>query len=302
MKLRRGRPKRADRARRLEAARRMRQAWEAGGVLAEMVAASGVGANTIGAIAKADGWSLEARASALAAKRTAQIEAVSPIARVTVVDGHVTCRTCGESRPVACFRRTNRGGECLRSVCRRCIKRRHRRPRAALREAARQAKQEARDRRRHLIALRTLLRVFFAQRCADEGRSVDTVEYRARWDRDPLFRERERTRQKAYKHANPHVAAGWGDKRKRQVAQASDGTLTGKVVRRLFAEATLCPYCAVDMLNDEKTLDHMEPVSRGGAHSLTNVLVCCRACNIEKSDTPYDAWLVRVRQRAGVAA
>lgn len=63
----------------------------------------------------------------------------------------------------------------------------------------------------------------------------------------------------------------------------SDGTLTPSVVGRLFAEAKVCPYCNVEMSPRVKELDHVMPLSKGGKHSITNVVVCCRPCNRAKA-------------------
>ena len=64
---------------------------------------------------------------------------------------------------------------------------------------------------------------------------------------------------------------------------ASDGTLTPSVLRRLFARAKDCPYCHVTMRSQDKSLDHIVPLARGGKHSITNVVVACLRCNMAKS-------------------
>jgi 5-methylcytosine-specific restriction endonuclease McrA len=236
-------------------------------------------------------------------------------------DGTGTCSQCGETMPLAAFfpDRAVPGG--YRKRCRECsradriaLKRQARRRNGALpreellrtqREAAESRKAVRRrvweERQAHpLNQLRRLLFALFEARCAQQGRRPEAVEYKARWDRDPAFRERERQRQQRFKHANPHIAARWGERRKQQAAATSDGTLTHDVLRALFDEADLCPYCAVQMEAGDKTLDHREPLSLGGAHSVSNVLVCCRRCNIEKRDTPWAEWLGVVASRASL--
>lgn len=82
-----------------------------------------------------------------------------------------------------------------------------------------------------------------------------------------------------------------------------DGTLTPAVVGRLFAEAVECVYCERIMGDGEKTLDHVQPRSRGGAHSIANVVVCCRSCNSAKHARSLGEWLdvLRRRRRARAA-
>jgi hypothetical protein len=231
------------------------------------------------------------------------------------------CSKCGEVRQPSEF-------AVGQGVCRKCARNRARRrspesrQRDAAKEAHRQGKSyrtraETRARTAERLAeqnarnvpteasmrdqFRTLLRRLFAQRCAEVGESADTLRYAARWKSSSDFRARERQRQQQFKHAHPDAVARNGDRRKKRVALTADGTLTPRVVAALFAKASLCPYCAVDLDQSTMALDHMEPIARGGLHTLSNVVVCCRACNLEKRDLPYDQWLTRVRVRAGVA-
>jgi hypothetical protein len=73
-------------------------------------------------------------------------------------------------------------------------------------------------------------------------------------------------------------------RRQREVAQ-SDGTLTVPAMRKLFSVAKTCPMCGNRFSKDKpKSLDHVVPLAKGGPHSLSNVSVVCRPCNILKSD------------------
>jgi 5-methylcytosine-specific restriction endonuclease McrA len=121
--------------------------------------------------------------------------------------------------------------------------------------------------------------------------------YRAKYEREA---QAERSRVRVYKHANPEAVARHGDVRKQRAATQSDGTLTPSVVRQLFADACMCPYCAMPIDEGEKTLDHKEPLSRGGAHSISNVLICCRRCNAEKHNKQWVDWLIFIAGRVGI--
>jgi CRISPR/Cas system Type II protein with McrA/HNH and RuvC-like nuclease domain len=46
-----------------------------------------------------------------------------------------------------------------------------------------------------------------------------------------------------------------------------------------------CAYCGSD---EELTIDHIVPQSKGGINFLTNVVCCCRKCNANKS---HDDWI-----------
>jgi 5-methylcytosine-specific restriction endonuclease McrA len=118
------------------------------------------------------------------------------------------------------------------------------------------------------------------------------AKYRERYR---LRGDAERERQKIYKHANPDKVANWEEKRKMLAAAQSDGTLTRGVVGRMFADAKDCPYCCEPVSVGDKTLDHRNPLSRGGVHGVSNVVICCRTCNVRKRDLPFDMWMKLVR-------
>jgi len=132
-----------------------------------------------------------------------------------------------------------------------------------------------------LLALRDTLSALLKVRCEAEGITTQTAQYRWRYQTDPAFRAKEK-------------AKAAGRKSRRITHMKRDGTLTGDVVRRLFATASVCPYCDKLMTRDDKTLDHMTPVSLGGAHGIGNVTVCCYSCNSRKVNLPFSAWLAKL--------
>lgn len=51
--------------------------------------------------------------------------------------------------------------------------------------------------------------------------------------------------------------------------------------------AKRCPLCQVRMVDQpylptSKELDHIVPLNVGGAHSIFNVRIICRACNVRR--------------------
>lgn len=97
-----------------------------------------------------------------------------------------------------------------------------------------------------------------------------------------------------YKYTHPDKRRAINRARWQRIAATSDGTLTRNVLATLYVGATHCPYCR-EPLGDRKVLDHMTPLSRGGAHSIANVVICCAPCNQAKGDMPYDEWCDRMR-------
>jgi len=45
-----------------------------------------------------------------------------------------------------------------------------------------------------------------------------------------------------------------------------------------------CQYCGVDLERKESTLDHVQPVSKGGKSVWENCVTACAPCNAKKSD------------------
>lgn len=55
----------------------------------------------------------------------------------------------------------------------------------------------------------------------------------------------------------------------------------------------MCRYCAKrGVATVATTVDHIEPVARGGDFwSPVNLASACAACNYSKADTPLDEWI-----------
>ena len=65
--------------------------------------------------------------------------------------------------------------------------------------------------------------------------------------------------------------------------QAEGEPITKEVWRRILAEhGGKCAYCKVETPYLE--MDHVVPLTRGGKHSVDNVVPACRACNTSKND------------------
>lgn len=73
-----------------------------------------------------------------------------------------------------------------------------------------------------------------------------------------------------------------------KLQHASDGTVTEESLKLLKAvQDCRCAYCLTDLSEIESSkvhLDHIYPISKGGIHSITNVVWSCASCNLRKSD------------------
>ena len=51
-----------------------------------------------------------------------------------------------------------------------------------------------------------------------------------------------------------------------------------------------CHYCMSISPGIKMTIDHVIPMSKGGPHDLTNLVVCCSSCNNLKQDKLPEEW------------
>lgn len=77
--------------------------------------------------------------------------------------------------------------------------------------------------------------------------------------------------------------------RKAREHGASGSFTLAEVVRLWLAFDKCCAYCQqpTDGLPDP---DHVNPLSRGGSNSITNILPACRMCNADKNDMTLTEW------------
>jgi len=48
-----------------------------------------------------------------------------------------------------------------------------------------------------------------------------------------------------------------------------------------------CAYCGSE---DNLTIDHVVPRSKGGHNTVENMVCCCDSCNQDKAHTPWEDW------------
>ena len=51
-----------------------------------------------------------------------------------------------------------------------------------------------------------------------------------------------------------------------------------------IAQGGFCKYCHAFVPDNEATVDHIIPRSRGGADDMSNFVMCCDPCNNKKAD------------------
>lgn len=88
-----------------------------------------------------------------------------------------------------------------------------------------------------------------------------------------------------WKKANKPKVYESSRKRDLRIKQVSIYQISDKEIARLYAGP--CFYCgSVENLQ----IDHVFPVSKGGRHSIGNLVTACRSCNASKNDTFLAVW------------
>lgn len=61
-----------------------------------------------------------------------------------------------------------------------------------------------------------------------------------------------------------------------------------------------CHYCGKRGTMRTLTKDHVMPFSRGGKHTLDNLVSACRSCNQRKGVKPYEVFVDQLREERGL--
>ena len=96
-----------------------------------------------------------------------------------------------------------------------------------------------------------------------------------------------------YYTEHPEVAAKARHNRRALLSKA-DGTLTREDVKQCFERhGNACFYCGS---TESLTIDHMTPLTRGGANSPDNIVPACKTCNRMKKASTAEEFFERLRR------
>lgn len=95
----------------------------------------------------------------------------------------------------------------------------------------------------------------------------------------------------AWSKLHPETRRVVAGRRRARVAGAGGSGLSPKQWRQILEEAGgRCAYCGNEAT---LTMDHVEPIARGGQHDANNVVAACPRCNTSKCASPLVVWLAR---------
>jgi 5-methylcytosine-specific restriction endonuclease McrA len=84
----------------------------------------------------------------------------------------------------------------------------------------------------------------------------------------------------------------WRHRREAWLQNNGNNTLTKSEIKELFKQYPFCVYCGED---EDLTLDHIVPVSRGGQNCIGNITIACHRCNSSKNDKLLSEWNGRIK-------
>lgn len=87
----------------------------------------------------------------------------------------------------------------------------------------------------------------------------------------------------------------------RRRSQEECGITGGMLAMWIRDQQKICFYCRSDC-TETFHVDHFLPLSKGGAHVLTNLRIACPSCNLHKHAKTPDVWIEEVGDSYAIAA
>ena len=101
--------------------------------------------------------------------------------------------------------------------------------------------------------------------------------------------EKENQKKRNWRANNPEKALQERHKYRKKLKQNGIYEISEKDLKKLVS-ADVCYYC---QKKDKLTLEHIIPVSRGGRHSIGNLVMVCKHCNFSKQARLLIEWKLK---------
>ena len=86
--------------------------------------------------------------------------------------------------------------------------------------------------------------------------------------------------------------------RKNQIKITSDNTVTVDFLKSIY-NSEQCYYCNKEIAISERTLEHLQPLIKGGLHTASNIKMACKSCNSSKqskTEIEYLTYLNKINE------
>ena len=119
------------------------------------------------------------------------------------------------------------------------------------------------------------------------------------YQKEPKRRARHTEYTREYRINNPHYTVyhrGQQLKRRMTVLNSTDGSVTVEFLKILYSYKN-CYYCEKYTCKNKRTADHKTPLSRGGRHAASNLVMACQSCNSSKRNKTEAEFRSYVRSK-----
>lgn len=213
-----------------------------------------------------------------------------------IPEGYKRCSRCHQCKPATPqhFSREARHSDGLRADCKRCEHERSRQYRKLNVEKLRE-----RQRKYHSAnaeRLREYKRRYYnahAEKKREWQRDyrlthiAEVTARNRRWDAENP--DRARARRRRYAVAHPEQAAARSRNRRARERGATGKHTIADVRAQLKRQKSKCYYCHAK-LDSGYHVDHVVPLSRGGANDPANIVIACPSCNRRKNTKLPHEW------------
>lgn len=129
----------------------------------------------------------------------------------------------------------------------------------------------------------------------DEARVAEYYRQWLKYWENPEVRERKLCAARVGHRKRPWVMLARKHSRDARIQGVfEDGSVSVEALKELWTTTKWCLYCGRELTNYNKSVEHMHPMSKGGSHTIGNVVIVCAACNEIKRQKYFDEWVEEI--------
>jgi 5-methylcytosine-specific restriction endonuclease McrA len=185
------------------------------------------------------------------------------------------CKGCGVGLPIESFSNNKREKDGLQRICKSCTseykKAYYLRNSLKVKQAVKQYRLDNPE----VVAER--------KKKYYEANTQAIVEKVSRWRKDNP--DKESLLRKKWRENHPEQIANYAAARRAKMKSNGVFMISEREIKALYEQP--CFYCGS---KTQIQIDHVVPISRGGTHSLGNIVPACWKCNIAKSNKLLVEW------------